>query len=52
MKSTASKSKPFQRQISRLSQAGRTGEPFQIDSYTDFFMYFNELGSADEKIGV
>ena len=30
MKSTASESKPFQR---------LTGEPFQIDSDADFFMY-------------
>ena len=39
MKSTASESKPFQRRNFRLSQAGRTGEPFQIDSDADLFMY-------------
>ena len=31
MKSTGSESKAFQRRNSRLSQAGRTGEPFQIE---------------------
>ena len=45
MKVSASESKPFQRRNSRLSQAGRTAEPFQIqiavltDSDAELFMY-------------
>ena len=38
MKSSASESKPFQRRNSRLSQAERTAEPFQIQIGV-FFMY-------------
>ena len=42
MKSSTSETKPFQRRNSRLSQAGRTAEPFQIqitDSNAELFMY-------------
>ena len=45
MKSSASETKPLQRRNSRLSQAGRTAEPFQIQiadlNYSDaeLFMY-------------
>ena len=46
MKSSTSKSKPFQSQNPRLSQAGRTAEsrsklkqPFSTDSDAELFMY-------------
>ena len=45
MKSSASETKPFQRRNSRLSQAKRTAEPFQMqvavltDSDAELFMY-------------
>ena len=42
-------SKPFQSRNSRLSQAGRTAEPFQIEADAELF---KELGSAHEKFGV
>ena len=39
MKSSAFESKPFQSRNSRLSQAGRTAEPFSTDSDAELFMY-------------
>ena len=39
MKSSASETKLFQRRNSRLSQAGRTAEPFLTDSDAERFMY-------------
>ena len=48
MKGSAFESKQFQRRNSRLSQAGRTAEPFQIQIELKVL----HAGLAHEKFGV